>query len=199
MGIFSSLCVIKGWHPAPAADLIARRIRERERKRRKNVATVLKRVKTAAGVTVPKAKRARKKGRRARRIPGPGLVPAPGLVQDQKLKIAPGSLSPSSPKATTKAGSPRGPLTHVLAPPLKQSPELGLSPNPSPVPPRPLKLAPTPALPRDPCPAPSPVPSLVLAPVPAPSSDFRLWRHLIPPLSFSYIPQTLQHYPASCF
>lgn len=201
---FFSFFLTTGRHPAPAADLVARRIRAKARRRKKSAATALRRVKTAAGVAAPKAKRARRKGRRARRIPGLGLGLAPGLVPDQELRIVLESLSQSSPRVMTREASPRGALAPVLAPLLNPNPEPGLnqSPNPSPVPPHLLKPAPTHALPHVHCPDPSPVPSLVLAPVPAPSSDFGLYVITLSqclPLSSSYIPQTPQHYPVSCF
>lgn len=203
---FLSLILSTERLPAPAADLVARRIRARTRRRKKSAATALRRTRIAAGVAAPRAKRPRKKERRARRmIPGPGL--APGLALDQELRIALGNLdqlAAISRRVMTKEASLRGALAPVHAPPLNPSPEPGLnqSPNPNPAPRLLQKLAPTPDPPPVQSPAPNPAPSLVPAPVPALSSDFGLFVMSpypsvspCPPFTF---PKPQNTTPASC-
>lgn len=167
--------------PVPAADPVARRIRARTRRRKRSAATALRRAKTAAGAAALRAKRARKKGRRPRRmIPGPDLALVPDLVLDQESRIVPGNPAQrvaSSPKATTREANRKGALAPVPAPLLNPNPEPGLnrSPNLNPVPPHPQKPAPTPGPPPAQSPTPNPAPRLALAPVLAPSSDFGLF------------------------
>jgi len=200
-----------GQLPIPAADPVARRIRAKTRRRKRSAATELRRAKTAAGAAALRAKRARKKGRRARRmIPGPDLALAPDLVLDQELRIAPGNLAQraaSSPKATTREANPKGALAlaPVPAPLLNPKPEPGLnpSPNPNPVPPHLPKLVPTPDPPPVQSPVPNPAPSLVLAPVLAPSSDFGLFiinpYPIVSPCPPFTFPKPYNTIPAPCF
>lgn len=202
---------------APAADLVARRIRERARRRRRSAATALRRTRIAAGAAAPRVKRARKRGKRARRgSPGPGLalVLAPGLALDLVLhlglRISQGNLSQRagrSPRAMTRAASLSE--AHALVPvpvlslPRSPNPEPGLNQSPNPVPPHLPKPAPVPAPPPDRSPALNPAPSLVLVPVPALSSDFGLFVTSPPPsvslLPSIYIPRARQHYPHLLF
>lgn len=202
---------------APAADLVARRIRERARRRRRSAATALRRTRIAAGAAAPRVKRARKRGKRARRgSPGPGLalVLAPGLALDLvlhlELRISQGNLSQRagrSPRAMTRAASLSEAHALVPVPVLSllrsPNPEPGLNQSPNPVPPHLPKPAPVPAPPPDRSPALNPAPSLVLVPVPALSSDFGLFVTSPPPsvslLPSIYIPRARQHYPHLLF
>lgn len=202
---------------APAADLVARRIRERARRRRRSAATALRRTRIAAGAAAPRVKRARKRGKRARRgSPGPGLalVLAPGLALDLvlhlELRISQGNLSQRagrSPRAMMRAASLSEAHALVLVPVLSLlrslNPEPGLNQSPNPVPPHLPKPAPVPAPPPDRSPALNPAPSLVLVPVPALSSDFGLFVTSPPPsvslLPSIYIPRARQHYPHLLF
>ena len=208
-----------GRRPSPAADLAARRIRLRSRRRKRSAATALRRTRIAAGAAAPRAaprraaapraKRARRKGRRSRRrTPAPGPALAPGLVLDQGWRIAPGSLAQraaSRPRATTRGASPRGALAPAPAARSTSNPEPGPNPglNPSPAPPHLPKPARTPAPPHVQSPAPNPAPRLV--PVPAPS--FRLGLFVTSPYpSVSPPPPTPvlpllspSPAPASCF
>lgn len=205
------LILSTGRRPAPAADLVARRTRARARRRKRSAATALRRARTAAGAAAPRAKRARKTGRRARRrIPAPDPALAPGLVPDQESRIAQGNLAQrvaSSPRATTREASLRGALVPVPAAPLIPNPEPGLlnpSPNPNPVPRHLPKPAPTPGPPHAQSPAPNPARSLALAPVPAPSSEFGLFVMMSPYPSVSpcppfTFPKPHNTTPASCF
>lgn len=205
---------------APAVDLVARRIRERaRRRRRRSAATALRRTRIAAGAgaaaAAPRVKRARKRGKRARRgSPGLALGLAPGLVLDLvlhlELRISQGNLSQRaarSPRAMTRAASLREAHALVLVPVLSllrsPNPEPGLNQSPNPVPPHLPKPAPVPAPPPDRSPALNPAPSLVLVPVLAPSSDFGLFVTSPPPsvslLPSIYIPRARQHYPHLLF
>lgn len=200
--MFLFLIVSTGQLPIPVADLVARRIRARARRRKTSAATVHRRTRNAAGVAAPRAKRSSKRGRRARRTnPGLDLALSPGPALDREWKIAQGDQSPraaSSPRATTREASPRGALALAPVParPPTPNPEpaLNLSPSPNPAPPHPPKPAPTPALPPVQSPAPNPAPRLVLAPALAPSSDF-----IVSPPSPIYIPPTPRHYPCLPF
>lgn len=202
---------------ALAADLVARRIRERARRRRRSAATALRRTRIAAGAAAPRVKRARKRGKRAKRgSPGPGLALglAPGLALDLvlhlELRISQGNLSQRagrSPRAMMRAASLSEAHALVLVPVLSllrsPNPEPGLNQSPNPVPPHLPKPAPVPAPPPDRSPALNPAPSLVLVPVPALSSDFGLFVTSPPPsvslLPSIYIPRARQHYPHLLF
>lgn len=176
--INSSCAVSTELLPALAADLKARRVRAKARRRTRSAAMEPRR--TAAGVAAPRARRAGKTERRARRMtPGLGPALAPGPAPDRALRIAPGSRCPRAaihPRATTRRASPSGAPAPVHARPTTPNPERGpnLSPSPSLAPPPQPKPAPTPVPPPVQSLAPNLAPRLAHAPVPAHSSDLGL-------------------------